>query len=46
MPSTYVDGKGWKVKEAGVCQCDSVAVGHCDGNGGSGDLVVDVELFN
>ena len=39
MPSTCVDGKGWKVKEAGVCRCDSVVVGHCDGNGGSGDLV-------
>ena len=46
MPSTCVDGKGWKAKEAGVCQCDSVAVRHRNGNGGSGDLVVGVGRLN
>ena len=46
MPSKCVDGKGWKAKEAGVCRCDSIAVRHRDGNGGSGDLVVGVGCFN
>ena len=42
MPSIYVDVKGWKVEEVDVCRCDSVVIGHCHGNGGSGNLVVGV----
>ena len=46
VPLARADGKGRKVKEAGVRRGYRVAVRHGDGDGGSGYLTVGVRCLN